>query len=94
MSYHKVSSKPFVNHMEQTLDRGFVVSPVEWFPTTLGFHKQDLRIVRPDFGSPETSQIPVDLVFGKLNQPIDMPSVNLDDGPNSNSCFRYYTTCL
>ena len=71
-NYVMIENKPFINHMDYGLSRGFIVSPVEEFPYTCAPHKQRIRLVYRKKGPFDI----IALVPGQLDQPITMPGLD------------------
>lgn len=79
-NYVMIDNKPFINHMDYGLSRGFIVSPVGKFPYKCAPHRQEIRLViKPRESGIETPFDVIALVPGRLDQPITMPG--LDYGP-------------
>lgn len=71
-----MQNRPFTNHVDYGLSRGFIVSPTEYFPFTCAPHRQEIRTVTEKqikFDGRPVVQL-IEILPGALNQPITMPS--------------------
>ena len=77
--YQVIENRPFTNHVDYGLSRGFITSSTESFPYACSPHFQEIRIASGTKPFKDVNGTDVKLIFlteGVLNQPITMPGLN------------------